>query len=96
MGGRHQIGFGRRLVGRMAPVGIRERPELSAIDKSLQALLYLFEIGRAAHLRIADVVGELRGFERIGFQSADDIDPVQRISAGGSSQPGGRAGTAPP
>ena len=33
---RHQVGFGRQLVRRVAPVGVAERPELSRFNELLQ------------------------------------------------------------
>jgi hypothetical protein len=45
----------------------------------LQTLLYLLVIRCSAHGGIAHIVCELSRFDRIGFQGADDVDPVQRV-----------------
>jgi hypothetical protein len=35
---RHQVGFGRQLVGRVGPVAVLERAELAAFDELAQAV----------------------------------------------------------
>ena len=63
----------------MAPVGIGERPELTAVYKSLDTLLNIFKVVGTAPGCIADIVGKLGGFGRIGRQGTDDIDPVKGV-----------------
>ena len=35
---RHEVGFGRQLIGGMAPIGVGEDAELAALDKGLDAV----------------------------------------------------------
>jgi hypothetical protein len=61
----HQVGFRRQIISRVTPVGVAEGPQLAAIDKGLQTLLHLLEVGRAAMRGVADVVGQSSRFDRI-------------------------------
>jgi hypothetical protein len=46
VGHRHQVGFRRQQVGRVAPVAVHERAELTALDELLQAVLHVAEVAR--------------------------------------------------
>ena len=76
---RHQVGFGRQLVGRVAPVGVGEGPELAAIDELLRRSLHAGEVLRARQRPVGDRLGERRRLRRIGRQRRHDVDPVERV-----------------
>ena len=76
---RHQIGLGRQLVGRAAPVGIGERPELAGFDKALEARLGVAEITRRGLGPAGNTLLQLRGRPGIGLQRTDHVDPVERM-----------------
>jgi hypothetical protein len=75
----HQVGFGRQLVGRVAPVAVAEGAELAAFDELLQPALQVAEVARAGHRPAADALRQLAGLLRVGLQRADHVDPVQRV-----------------
>ena len=76
---RHQIGFGRQLIGRMAPVAVLERAELAALDELLQPRLHVLEIARRGHRPVRDRLRQRDVVRRIGLQRGNDIHPVQRV-----------------
>jgi len=76
---RHQVGLGRQLVRWVAPVGVRERPELAGFDELLQPVLQVAEIARRRERPVRD---RLRQFGRalgIGLEGRHHIHPVQRV-----------------
>jgi hypothetical protein len=52
----HQVGFGRQLVGRVAPVAVAEGAELAAFDELLQPVLQVAEVARAGQRPVADAL----------------------------------------
>ena len=57
---RHQVGFGRQLVGRVAPVAVGEGAELAALDECLEPLLHVREV-RPARVRPVEIDLRQRG-----------------------------------
>jgi hypothetical protein len=52
--GGNQVGLGRQLVGRVAPVGVGENPELALLDEGLQLFLHVGKV--AADFRKGDKI----------------------------------------
>ena len=76
---RHEVRLRRQLVGGVAPVAVREDPELAALDKRRQPLLEVGEVPRRALRPVRDALGQLGGLLRVGLQRADDVHPVERV-----------------
>ncbi|CAM2154319.1 hypothetical protein PT2222_300024 [Paraburkholderia tropica] len=76
---RHQIGFGRQLVGRMAPVAVAERPELARIDETLQPRLQIAEVARRGQRPVGNALREFGGALRVRVERAHHVDPVERV-----------------
>jgi hypothetical protein len=75
----HEIGLRRQLVGRMTPIGIREGPELAALDKGLHAVAHAGKILGARQRPIRDRLRQRRSFRRVRAERADDVDPIERV-----------------
>jgi hypothetical protein len=77
MGDRHQVGFGRKPVLGVTPVGIREDPQLAGFHEVLHLRL---DIGKVAGGGIAVLGDRLRQFRsclRVRLQRGDDVHPIQ-------------------
>src|SRR5207237_70300 len=57
---RHQVRFGRQLVGRVAPIGVLERTELAGLDELRQPDLQVLEIARRRQRPVRDPLAPLR------------------------------------
>ena len=80
MGDRHQVGFRRQLVGRVAPIAIHERPELAAFEKLLQPILYVAEIaGRRQRVRRRDLLLQFRSTLGVRLECGHHVNPIQRM-----------------
>jgi hypothetical protein len=77
MGHGHQVGLGRQLVGRVAPVTIGEDAELAGLDEGLDAFLDIGEVAGGGLGPTADGLGQCRGGLGVGAQAADHVYPVQ-------------------
>ena len=76
---RQQVRFGRELVGRVAPVAVRERPKLPRTDECLHPVLDGLEIRRARIFPVAQGLLELRCPGGVRSRGRNDIDPVQGV-----------------
>ena len=75
----HEIGLGRQLVGRVAPIGVGEDPELAALNEGLEAILHPGKVLCARQRPVRDRLSQRGGLGRVGAERADDVDPVQRV-----------------
>jgi len=55
---RHEVGFGRQPIGRMAPIGIPERAELAALDKAIDAIAHPGKIARTGQRPVRNRLGK--------------------------------------
>ena len=76
---RHQVGFRRQLVGRVAPVAVAERPELSRLDELLQAVLQVAEVARRRHRPRRDGLRQLGRRLRVRGERAHHVHPVEGV-----------------
>ena len=75
----HQVGFGRQLVGRVAPVGVGEDAELALLDEGLDFLLHVGEIA-GRRFRIArQALRQRRGGLGVRLERGNHVDPVERM-----------------
>ena len=64
----HEVGFGRQLVGRVAPVAVHEGAELARFDELFQAVLDVTEVAGRRQRQLEMLLGQRRGGFRIGLQ----------------------------
>ena len=77
---RHQVRFGRQLIGWMTPVGILENSELSGIHKLLDGVLDIGKVsGRRCWPARRHLLREASRGSRIGFERRHNVHPVQRM-----------------
>ncbi len=76
---RHQVRLRRQPVGRVPPVGVRERPQLAALHEPLDPIPDAREVLRARERPVRDRLGQRRGLRRVGAQRRDDVDPVEGV-----------------
>ena len=91
----HQVRFRRQSIGRMAPVGVGKRPQLSAVDERLDAIANPGEVLGTRQRPVRDRLGERRGLRRVGRQVPRRCRP-SRARADGRSGRRGPGRTAPP
>ena len=77
---RHQVGLGRQLVGRVAPVAVAERPELAGLDELLQPALQVAEVaGRRLRPAARSICASSEVFFGSAPRAVTDVDPVERV-----------------
>ena len=75
----HQVGFRRQLVGRVTPVAVAERPELSRLDELLQAVLQVAEVARRRQRPARDRLRQFRRRLRVRRERAHHVHPVEGV-----------------
>jgi hypothetical protein len=79
VGRRQQVHFRRQLVRGMAPIGVGEDAQLSALDELLEPVLHVAEVpGRGVRMA-RDRLLDLRGLLGIRLQCGHHVDPVERV-----------------
>ena len=73
-----EIYFRREFHRRMAPIAVRERPELSGADEGLQLLLGLLHDLLSVQRPVAVLLDPGGGLDGIGFERRDDVDKIER------------------
>ena len=86
---RHQVGLGRELVGRMAPVGVGKRSQLPALDKSLDP------VAHAARSTSDSTAASPRSIRR-ATRSSLDRPTARRRCRPSRARGGGRSGRRDP
>jgi hypothetical protein len=66
---RHQVGLGRQLVGRVAPVAVHERAELAGFDELLQPVLDVAEVARRGQRPVGDLCASSEVFFGSAFRA---------------------------
>ncbi len=76
---RHQVCFGRQLVGGVSPVRVRKGTQLPRFDKRFDFVLHTLEVRLG---RVGPIRNGLREFcrgGRIGFERAHNVHPIERV-----------------
>ena len=73
----HEIGLWRQLIGRMAPIGVGENPELAALDESFDASLHAGKVFDARQRPIGDRLRQRSGLCRVRAERVDHVDPIE-------------------